>query len=214
MQDAIPIPALLREGLTPLADLLHLQTLPLHIHEVILSYILYNLLNALLAPRLSAFLLPTAYGQFPSRTRLLWNIHVTSFVNATLVSAGALYVLYADRDLLSGTWEERLFGYTGGGGMVQALATGYFVWDLQVCATNIDTLGVANLLHAVVALSIAVLGFVRELHCTFSWVSPVSCDPAYADSDSRAAPFWLVQRNSVCVDGAVYALCQYSLVPE
>lgn len=163
MLDPFPVPSSLRDAVHPLTNLLHLNTLPLHIHEVLLSFAAYTVLNTILAPYLSAQLLPTTYAQFAPRTKLQWNIHVTSFVNATIVSVGALYVLYADRDRLSDTWEERMWGYTGLGGMVQAFGAGYFMWDVQVCATNLKTLGVMDLLHAVVALSIAILGFVCRL---------------------------------------------------
>lgn len=160
MLDPILVPSSFRNEFNPLTDLLHLHTLPLHIHEVILSYAFYTFLNAVLAPHLSAYWFPATYAQFPPRTKLQWNLHVTSFVNSTLVSAAALYVLYADQDRLSETWEERMWGYTGLGGMVQALGAGYFVWDVQMCATNVKILGLMDLLHAVVALSIAILGFV------------------------------------------------------
>lgn len=82
-----------------------------------------------------------------------------SFVNSTFVSLAALYVLYADRDRLSATRDERMWGYTGLGGMVQAFGAG----DVQVCAANIEALVVLDFLHAVVALSIAILGFVCRL---------------------------------------------------
>lgn len=162
MLDPIPVPPSLRDYIEPLTNLLHLHTLPLHIHEVLLSYIFYTILNTLLAPYISALLLPTTYAQFPRRTQLQWNMHVTSFVNSTLVSAAALYVLFVDRDRLSETWEERMWGYTGLGGMVQAFGAGYFVWDLQICLKNVEVLGVTDLLHAAVALSIAILGFVSQ----------------------------------------------------
>lgn len=116
MLDPIPVPPFLRDSIEPLTNL---HTLPLHIHEVLLSYALYTLLNAFLAPSLSLLFLPTAYAQLSRRTQLQWNIHVTSFVNSTFVSVAALYVLFADRDRRSGTWEERMWGYTGLGGMVQ-----------------------------------------------------------------------------------------------
>lgn len=160
MLDPFPVPSSLHNAIQPLTNQLHLNTLPLHIHEVLISYASYTFLNAVLSPYLSAQLLPTLYTQFPRRTKLQWNMHVTSFVNSTFVSAAALYVLYADRDRLSDTWEERMWGYTGLGGMVQAFGAGYFLWDVQVCATNLKTLGVMDLLHAVVALCIAILGFV------------------------------------------------------
>lgn len=163
MLDPIPVPPSLRDAINPLTSLLHLHTLPLHIHQLILSYIFYTYFNAFLAPRFSAYLLPTTYASFPQRTKLQWNIHLTSFINSTFVSLAALYVLYADQDRLSETWEERMWGYTGLGGMVQAFGAGYFVWDVQVCAANIELLGVMDLMHAVVALSIAILGFVCPL---------------------------------------------------
>lgn len=163
MLDPIPVPSFLQDAINPLTSLLHLHTLPLHIHQVILSYIFYTSLNAFLAPRLSAYLLPTTYASFPQRTKLQWNIHLTSFINSTFVSLAALYVLYADQDRLNETWEERMWGYTGLGGMVQAFGAGYFVWDVLVCAANIETLGMMDLMHAVVALSIAILGFVCRL---------------------------------------------------
>lgn len=163
MLDPIPVPPSVREAINPLTSLLHLHTLPLHIHQVILSYIFYTSFNAFLAPRLSSYLLRTTYANFPQRTKLQWNIHLTSFINSTVVSLAALYVLYADQDRLSETWEERMWGYTGLGGMVQAFGAGYFVWDVQVCAANLETLGMMDLLHAVVALSIAILGFVCRL---------------------------------------------------
>ena len=163
MLDPFPVPASLRDAIHPFADLLHLNTLPLHIHEVLFSFAAYTLLNSFLAPYLSLHLLPTTYANFPLRTKLQWNMHLTSFVNSTFVSLAALYVLYVDQDRVSDTWEERMWGYTGLGGMVQAFGAGYFLWDVQLCSTNLGTLDVADLLHAVVALSIAILGFVCRL---------------------------------------------------
>ena len=126
MLDYIPVPPFLRDAITPFTNLLHLHTFPLHVHEVLLSYTFYTFLNTFLAPGLSIYLFPSTYAQLPPRTKLQWNIHVTSFVNSTFVSGAALYVLYADRDRLSETWEERMWGYTGLGGMVQAFGAGVF----------------------------------------------------------------------------------------
>ena len=66
-----------------------------------------------------------------------------------------------------------MWGYTGLGGMVQAMGAGYFVWDVQVCALKTKMLGIMELVHAIVALTIAMLGFVhperqssRHVHLT------------------------------------------------
>ncbi len=108
-------------------------------------------------------------------------------------------MLYAGRDLLSETWEERMWGYTGLGGVLQAFGAGYFVWDVQVCAANIETLGVTDLLHAVVALSIAILGFVCRLPYAF-------------DADIPPASIWLILQNTVRLGGAFHPVRQHSLV--
>lgn len=159
MLDPLPIPPWLRDSAEPLTNLLHLHTLTLHVHEVLLSFAVYSFINDVLAPHISAWLIPTRYAKFPRRTRLQWNIHVTSFVNATFLSFAAPYVLSADKDLLINTWEERLWGYTGACGMVQAFGVGYFLWDLKVCILNFELLGVIDLVHAMVAVIITTLGY-------------------------------------------------------
>lgn len=46
------------------------------------------------------------------------------------------------------TLEERLWGYTGAAGLVQALATGYFLFDLVVMIRYLDVFGLGMLAHA------------------------------------------------------------------
>ena len=117
MRDPFPVPPWLRDATEPLTNLLHLHTLPLHIHEVLFSFVLYTLINSVISPYISAQLFPARYNNFPQRTKLQWNMHVTSFVNATFLSTAALYVLYADKDRINETWEERMWGYTGASGI-------------------------------------------------------------------------------------------------
>lgn len=57
-------------------------------------------------------------------------------------------------------WEERVFGYTGAGGMIQGFAAGYFLWDLVICLRHVATFGWGLLAHAVAALIVFSLGFV------------------------------------------------------
>lgn len=160
MLDPIPVPPLLRDAVQPLANALHLGTLPLHIHEVLGSYVLYSFIYACISPFLSARLFPRAYTALPRRTQLQWDMHVTSFVNALFLSGAASYVLCCDAERLDQTWQERIWGYTGAAGLVQAFGAGYFLWDVQVCVKNVEVLGVLDLLHAVVGLAISILGFV------------------------------------------------------
>lgn len=55
---------------------------------------------------------------------------------------------------------ERVYGYTGGCGLIQALAAGYFLWDLVVTSRNIGIFGVGMWAHAVCALCVFSFGFV------------------------------------------------------
>lgn len=160
MYDPIAVPTWLHNAVLPLTNALHLHTLPLHIHEVLLSFIAYNIIDVLISPWLSQLVLPKTYAQFPHRTKLQWNMHVTSFVNSIVLAGAAIWVILADQDRLSRTWEERIWGYTGAAGMVQALSAGYFLWDVRVSSTNVEILGFPDLLHAIVGLVISILGFV------------------------------------------------------
>lgn len=62
-------------------------------------------------------------------------------------------------------WQERLWGYSGGSAMIQALAAGYFVWDLFVTAANVNIFGLGMLAHAISAVLVYSFGFVSDL-CT------------------------------------------------
>lgn len=55
---------------------------------------------------------------------------------------------------------ERLWGYTGAAGLVQALATGYFLFDLVVMVRYLDVFGLGMLAHASSCLITYTLGFV------------------------------------------------------
>ena len=55
---------------------------------------------------------------------------------------------------------ERVHGYTGGTGLVQAFAGGYFLWDLVVTVQNVGIFGIGMLFHAISALCVFSLGFV------------------------------------------------------
>ena len=55
---------------------------------------------------------------------------------------------------------ERVFGYTGACGLIQALATGYFIYDMIVSSIHFDIFGLGMLFHGLSALWVFSLGFV------------------------------------------------------
>ncbi|KAL1953859.1 hypothetical protein VTO42DRAFT_2083 [Malbranchea cinnamomea] len=154
-----PPPEWLRAYTAPLAEYLSLPLLSLHVHEVVLFFLLYQFVQSVLSPLLSKALFPKIYPHFNRRNKLNWDVHVVSLVQSTLINAVALWVMFADDERRSMTWGERVLGYSGACGLVQAMATGYFIWDLIVCTVNIKDFGVGLFLHAVSALAVYSFGF-------------------------------------------------------
>lgn len=56
--------------------------------------------------------------------------------------------------------DERVHGYTGADGLVQAVATGYFIYDIIVSTYYISLFGLGFFFHAVCALCVFSFGFV------------------------------------------------------
>lgn len=148
------------QAVTPLAKYLALPTLPLHIHEVIGAALFYYGVQTRFSPWISPKL-SRHYSTHNARTKLNWDVHVVSLVQSVLVCLAALYVMRYDEERRSMTVEERVWGYTGGTGFIEAMGLGYFVYDLWITAQNLSMFGVGMLFHAVSALVVFSFGFVR-----------------------------------------------------
>jgi hypothetical protein len=85
---------------------------------------------------------------------------VVSLCQSMTINTLALWVMYADEDRKGMDWKERVWGYTGGAGMIQGLAAGYFLWDLVVTLQNVRLFGLGMLAHAFSALLVFSFGFV------------------------------------------------------
>ncbi|KAJ5611649.1 hypothetical protein N7528_008754 [Penicillium herquei] len=154
-----PPPAWLREIAEPYALWLNSPTLTEHVHEVILAFAFYQLIHSVLSPWLSPIFFPKSYPKLSARTKLNWDIHVVSLVQSVLINALALWIMFVDDERNSMSPLERVFGYTGACGFIQALAVGYFIYDLIVSTFYIDMFGIGTLFHAVSALWVFSLGF-------------------------------------------------------
>lgn len=186
MLDPFPfaVPTALAKVTAPIAEALDLSTLPFHVHEVLFSALGYHLICSVVSPLLSRILFSARYRALSPRTRLNWDVHVTSFVQSTLISALAIYVLAADParrhhpqsadgihasphyagQIVDSTlglpdFRQRVWGYTPAAGLVQALGAGYFVWDLYISLRHINIFGLGLLAHAVSALWVYGAGF-------------------------------------------------------
>ncbi|KAI0012879.1 TLC domain-containing protein [Xylariaceae sp. FL0662B] len=172
MRDPFPIPPIsaLSKAVQPWADYFDLPTLPLHIHEVVLIAAFYQLVGGVISPVLSSRLFPAQYNALSRGKKLNWDVHVVSLVQSTAINALALWVMFADDERRNMDWQERVWGYTGAAAMVQALAAGYFLWDLIVTAFHVNIFGLGMLAHAVSALLVYAFGFrpfVNYYSCNF-----------------------------------------------
>ncbi|KAH0839042.1 hypothetical protein AYO21_04640 [Fonsecaea monophora] len=156
-----PPPPWLVSLVTPLSETLHLPSLPNHIHEVLGAFVLYQTTQSILSPVLSNFLFPNIYPKLTRRTRINWDVHVVSLLQSCVINTAALWVMFKDEERkgMHGSAIERIYGYTGASGLIQGLATGYFVWDLVVSARYLKIFGPGILAHAITALSVFALGF-------------------------------------------------------
>lgn len=160
MRDPIPAPAALVDLARPFAEKWSLTTLPYHAHEVLLGFVGYHFILHVASPALSRLICPKVYHGFNRRTRLNWDIHWVSMIQALFINTAALYVIFADPQRKEMDWKGRLWGYTPASGMVQGFAAGYFLWDLQVSTQYIALSGPSALLHAIGALAVTCIGFV------------------------------------------------------
>lgn len=161
MLDLFPSPpSWTAKAAAPLAKYLALPTLPLHVHEVLGLAFFYYWVQTRLSPWLSPKL-SSHYLALNARTRLNWDVHVVSFVQSVLVCTVAAYVILYDEERRNMNAEERVWGYTGGTGLVEAMGLGYFVYDLWITVQNLSMFGVGMLLHAISALTVFSFGFVQ-----------------------------------------------------
>jgi hypothetical protein len=162
-----PIPWL-SETVQPWADFLNLPTLPLHIHEVVAAALLYSVVFWPLSPMLSTLFAGQHYSKLPRKRQLNWDAHVVSMVQSLLINGLAIWVMFVDDERNQMDWAERVWGYTGAAGLIQALAAGYFVWDLIVTSLNFDVFGIGTLAHAIAALVVYSFGFVCKPTATLT----------------------------------------------
>lgn len=160
MRDPIPPPPQLIHLSKPLAENLGLTTLPYHVHEILLGFFGYHFILYVLSPAISQLVCPKTYRSFNKRTRLNWDIHWVSMVQALFINTVALCVIFKDEQRHEMDWKGRLWGYTPASGMVQGFAAGYFFWDLQVSSQYIHLSGPSALMHAIGALAVTCIGFV------------------------------------------------------
>ncbi|KKK17519.1 hypothetical protein ARAM_002517 [Aspergillus rambellii] len=154
-----PPPGWLRDLVEPWALYFNLPALPDHSHEIVVTFFAYLFIHYILSPCLSPLLFPRYYPNLNKRTKLNWDVHVVSLIQSTVINAVALWVIFVDEERKSMSTEERVFGYVGSCALIEALAVGYFIYDLIVSTIYIKLFGIGMLFHAVCALWVFSMGF-------------------------------------------------------
>ena len=162
MLDPLPAaPSWLVNLVKPYTNAVGLSALPDHVHEVIFAYLLYQIIETIISPRLSTYWFPETYSKLNPGTKINWDFHVVSMIQSIIINTLAFWVLLTDqeRGQMSNP-EERIHGYTGALGLLAAFTAGYFVWDLVASTRYFNISGFGLWIHAVSALSICIFGFV------------------------------------------------------
>ena len=163
MLDPVPSPPdWLFKFAKPYSEAIGFPTLPYHIHEVIFAFLLYQNIELIVSPRLSTWLFPNIYPKLNRRTRINWDVHVVSLVQSCLINTVALWVMFTDEERydMKHSAIERIHGYTGASGLIQAFAAGYFLWDFIVSSRHLSVFGLGIWAHALSALIVFSFGFV------------------------------------------------------
>ena len=160
MKDPFEPPASIVRFVEPVAGHTSLQTLPSHAHEVLAAFAFYNFIDRYFSTSISRHFFAKTYNDLPERSRTNWNAHVVSLIQSTLINSLALWVIYSDESRWEMTSGERVWGYTGAMGFVQAFSAGYFLWDLMAACWRPDVHGKGAILHALCASAVSLLGFV------------------------------------------------------
>ena len=175
MLDPIPPPPIWLSGaIKPVADLLSFQTLPYHVHEIIFAVCLYQTVQSVISPAFSSYVFPNIYPKLNRRTKLNWDVHLVSTVQSCLINTLALWVMFTDEERKGMSALERMYGYTGAGGLIQGLAAGYFLWDLLICTRHFKIFGFGLWAHAVCAVAVFSFGFVRPLRLFLCTIFPIA----------------------------------------
>ncbi|KAK9456745.1 TLC domain-containing protein [Dipodascopsis uninucleata] len=153
MQDplAITYPQELEIYLNRVFGSLGLPMLTHHIHEVVLSFVIYETLF-ILGPFFGSFI--PSYKNLPERSRLNFDIHIVSQVQCLLILALS-FVAFFDDELKS----DHVFAYSPYGGLVYAFALGYFTWDSYISIKYVKWFGPGFALHGIASFSVFLLSF-------------------------------------------------------
>ncbi|QLQ78599.1 hypothetical protein HG537_0A08460 [Torulaspora globosa] len=149
----------LRFSLFPNSDNLYL----LHLHEIIGSFVFYQLVYAYVAPWLNRLVFRDKYSSISdAKTRINFDIHTVSSVQCLVTFYTIAPTLFLPMNLNVVTYRNELVC------MASSMAIGYFLWDLLICIRYFNLYGFEFLAHAASSLYVFLLSL--KPFCQ-NWVS-------------------------------------------
>jgi hypothetical protein len=137
-----------------------LKSLPLHAGQIVTAAFIYFAIQNILSPFISTILFPQQYPKFDRRTKVLWNVGVVKMIKAPLNCFMCLVAMVKGMKTAHAiTMEGRVWGYWSRGSSVQAIATGFYVFEILISIQYFDVLGLRTFLHAVASSSCSLLAF-------------------------------------------------------
>ncbi|KAJ7510104.1 DUF887-domain-containing protein [Mycena galericulata] len=123
-----------------------------HLSLLLASFAFFNLVHLVVVPLSARAFFPAQWKGLNSRTRNNWAIHICSQIHAVIILPLAFRCLW-----LPELDSDRAFGWHERSGAVQAVASGYFLWDSIDAIVQFEDL--SFVLHGLACLAIYLLSF-------------------------------------------------------
>jgi len=136
------------------SDTLGLTKLPPYLSTVYWSFFSFLFIHQVIAPYFSARYFPVAFSSKRRLARNTWSIHVVSQVHVLVI------VPYSFWSILHDSPERSMnpaFGWDEKAGYAQAIACGYFLWDMLDSTINFIDSGFV--VHAIACFTVYLMSF-------------------------------------------------------
>ncbi|KAJ6502282.1 DUF887-domain-containing protein [Mycena sanguinolenta] len=123
-----------------------------HLPTFLASFAFFNVIHLVVVPLAARVAFPKQWTRMGARKRNNWAIHIASQIHAAIIVPLALRC-FALPELAA----DRVYGWHERSGTVQAVAAGYFLWDLLDAIFNFEDVGFV--LHGAACFAIYFLSF-------------------------------------------------------
>lgn len=121
--------------------------LKLHLHEIVYSFIFYNIIYQIVSPLFNKMFFGKTYKNANKVTKIDFDIHFVSTVQAIISITCSVPVLFLPLNKFNIANYYHPFC-----SFLTAISMGYFLWDLYICIRWYSIYGLQFLIHGIMAL--------------------------------------------------------------